>query len=120
MTPKISTNILKSMKSYSSFSQTVWKACFLIPKGQVRTYGWIAKKVGKPGAARAVGRALGKNPFAPTVPCHRVVGADGRLTGYSGAGGVREKRRMLKAEGVTAGLERSSGCKAPRRLHPGP
>ena len=48
----------------------------------------------------AVGQALGKNPFAPTVPCHRVVGADGRLTGYSGAGGVAKKRRMLTAEGV--------------------
>ncbi len=92
--------IATAMKSYSPFYQSVWKACSLIPKGQVRTYGWIAKKIGKPGAARAVGMALGKNPFAPTVPCHRVVGADGRLTGYSGAGGVKTKRRMLKAEGV--------------------
>ncbi|MBI2386004.1 MAG: MGMT family protein [Elusimicrobia bacterium] len=88
------------MKSHSPFYQAVWKACASIPKGQVRTYGWVAKRIGKPKAARAVGMALGKNPFAPTVPCHRVVGADGRLTGYSAAGGIAKKRRMLKAEGV--------------------
>ena len=97
---KLPKKILVSMKSASPFYQAVWKACAEIPKGQVRTYGWIAKRIGKPKSARAVGRALGKNPFAPTVPCHRVVGADGRLTGYSGAGGVAQKRRMLKAEGV--------------------
>ena len=92
--------IAAALKSYPPFYQAVWKACCAIPKGQVRTYGWIARKIGKPGAARAVGMALGKNPFAPAVPCHRVVGADGRLTGYSGAGGVKTKRRLLKAEGV--------------------
>lgn len=97
---KLSKKILVSMKTYPAFQQAVWKACASIPKGQVRTYGWLARKIGKPGAARAVGAALGRNPFAPTVPCHRVVGADGRLTGYSGAGGVAAKRRMLRAEGV--------------------
>jgi O-6-methylguanine DNA methyltransferase len=97
---KLPKKILDDMKKYSPFYQAVWKACSGIPKGEVRTYGWIAKKIGRPGAARAVGMALGKNPFAPTVPCHRVVGADGRMTGYSGAGGVAKKRRMLKAEGV--------------------
>ncbi len=97
---KLSKKILSAMKAHSPFYQAVWKACAEIPKGQVRTYGWVAKRIGKPKAARAVGMALGKNPFAPTVPCHRVVGADGRLTGYSGAGGVAKKRRMLKAEGV--------------------
>lgn len=97
---KLSKKILASMKTYSPFYQAVWKACAEIPKGQVRTYGWVAKRIGKPKSARAVGMALGKNPFAPAVPCHRVVGADGRLTGYSGRGGVAQKRRMLKAEGV--------------------
>ena len=97
---KLPADIAVAMKKHSPFYQAVWKACFDIPKGEVRTYGWIAKKIGKPNSARAVGMALGKNPFAPTVPCHRVVGADGRLTGYSGAGGVAQKRRMLKAEGV--------------------
>ena len=97
---KLPKKILAAMKAHSPFYQAVWKACAEIPKGQVRTYGWIAKRIGKPKAARAVGMALGKNPFAPTVPCHRVVGADGRLTGYSAAGGISQKRRMLIAEGA--------------------
>jgi methylated-DNA-[protein]-cysteine S-methyltransferase len=97
---KISKKIAAAMKAHSPFYQSVWRACAEIPKGQVRTYGWIAKRIGKPKSARAVGMALGKNPFAPMIPCHRVVGADGRLTGYSGAGGVAQKRRMLRAEGV--------------------
>jgi O-6-methylguanine DNA methyltransferase len=97
---KLPKKILSAMKDYPTFHQAVWKACATIPRGQVRTYGWIAKRVGRPGAARAVGQALGRNPFAPTVPCHRVVGADGRLTGYSGRGGIARKRRMLMAEGV--------------------
>ena len=93
-------SILDAMEGHSPFRRAVWKACAEIPKGEVRTYGWIAGRIGKPGAARAVGAALGKNPFAPTVPCHRVVGADGRMTGYSGKGGVARKRRMLLAEGA--------------------
>ena len=97
---KLSKKLVSAMKIYPPFYQAVWKACARIPKGQVRTYGWIAKEIGKPKAARAVGMALGKNPFAPVIPCHRVVGADGRLTGYSAAGGIAKKRRMLKAEGV--------------------
>ncbi len=88
------------MKGYTTFEQAVWKACAEIPRGQVRTYGWIARRIGKPKAARAVGAALGRNPFAPVIPCHRVVGADGRLTGYSGAGGVAAKRRLLQKEGA--------------------
>jgi len=97
---KIPKSILAQMKDYPPFYQAVWKACAQVPKGQVRTYGWIARKIGKPGAARAVGQALGKNPFAPTIPCHRVVGADGKLTGYSATGGVAKKRRMLLKEGA--------------------
>ena len=100
MRPRLPKKILSAMKSHPPFYQAVWRACAEIPKGEVRTYGWIARRMGKPGAARAVGQALGKNPFAPAVPCHRVVGADGRLTGYSGAGGVAKKRRLLRAEGV--------------------
>jgi methylated-DNA-[protein]-cysteine S-methyltransferase len=97
---KISSKIVDRMKTYPPFYQAVWKACAEIPAGQVRTYGWIARRIGKPKAARAVGQALGKNPFAPAIPCHRVVGADGRLTGYSGRGGVATKRRMLQKEGA--------------------
>lgn len=100
MRSRLPKTILSAMKSHPPFDRKVWKACAEIPKGQVRTYGWIARRVGKPAAARAVGRALGRNPFAPTVPCHRVVGADGRLTGYSGAGGLKRKRLLLRAEGV--------------------
>ena len=92
--------VLKEMKDYSPFYQAVWKACAEIPEGQVRTYGWIARRIGKPRAARAVGQALGKNPFAPLVPCHRVVGADGRLTGFSASGGIAAKRRLLEREGA--------------------
>ncbi|MBI5884167.1 MAG: MGMT family protein [Elusimicrobia bacterium] len=98
--PKLPSRVLSKMKLHPAFHQAVWRACAEIPKGQVRTYGWIARRIGKPGAARAVGQALGKNPFAPHVPCHRVVGADGRLTGFSGPGGIQRKRRLLLKEGV--------------------
>lgn len=97
---KIPREMLERMKHYSPFYQAVWKACAEIPVGQVRTYGWIARRIGKPSAARAVGRALGRNPFAPTIPCHRVVGADGKMTGYSGKGGIAAKKRLLKKEGA--------------------
>src|SRR4051812_35444527 len=99
----ISPALLERMRPYPGFYQAVWKACASIPAGQVRTYGWIAREIGKPKAARAVGQALGKNPFAPEIPCHRVVGADGRLTGYSGPGGLAAKRRLLAKEQRAAG-----------------
>ena len=88
------------MKPYTAFQQKVWKACAEIPKGQTRTYGWIARRIGRPGAARAVGTALGKNPFAPAIPCHRVVPSNGKLGGYSGKGGVRAKSALLRREGA--------------------
>ena len=97
---KLPRRLLNRMKAYPPFYQAVWKACAEIPAGQVRTYAWIARRIGKPKAARAVGQALGKNPFAPVVPCHRVVGADGTLTGYSGRGGIAAKRRLLRKEGA--------------------
>jgi len=90
--------ILQKLENYSSFYRKVWKACAEIPKGETRTYGWIAKKIGHPKAARAVGQALGANPFAPIIPCHRVIGANGRLTGYSGPGGIQQKKRLLAKE----------------------
>ena len=99
--------ILQKMKDHTPFYQAVWKACAEIPKGQVRTYGWIARRIGKPKAARAVGQALGRNPFAPTVPCHRVVGADGNLTGFSAPGGVAAKRRLLIQEGALPAVRKS-------------
>lgn len=92
--------VLAAMKEYPEFHRKVWLACASIPKGQVRTYGWVARAIGRPGAARAVGRALAANPFAPTVPCHRVVGADGSMTGFSAPGGVAAKLRLLEKEGA--------------------
>ncbi|MFW5681897.1 MAG: MGMT family protein [Phycisphaeraceae bacterium] len=84
----------------SDFHSRCWDACRRIPRGSVTTYGRLAAAVGSPGAARAAGRAMACNPYAPEVPCHRVVATDGRLTGYSGAGGVDQKAAMLAAEGV--------------------
>ena len=97
---KIPKTIVVKMKDYTPFQQAVWKACAEIPSGQVRTYGWIARRIGRPKAARAVGQALGSNPFAPTIPCHRVVGCDGSMTGFTSPGGIAKKRRMLKKEGA--------------------
>ena len=74
-----------------------------IPVGQTRTYGELAAALGEPGAARAVGRAEGHNPFAPIVPCHRVMGAGGAPTGFSAPGGVETKRQMLLIEARAAG-----------------
>ncbi|MBI2067337.1 MAG: MGMT family protein [Deltaproteobacteria bacterium] len=81
----------------TSFQKKVWKALLEIPRGQVRSYSWLARKIGHPSACRAVGNALGKNPFAPEVPCHRVVSSHG-IGGYTG--GVLRKRWLLKKEGV--------------------
>jgi len=97
---KIPEKIRREISKYPTFSQKVWLACAKIPKGQVRTYGWIAQAVGKPGAARAVGTALAKNPFAPVIPCHRVVRSDGSLGGYSATGGLSAKKKLLQREGA--------------------
>lgn len=86
------------IKTYPQFYQDVWRACARIPAGEVRTYGWIAEQIGRPRAARAVGQALAANPFAPTIPCHRVVRSDGGLGGYSGPGGRARKARLLQLE----------------------
>jgi methylated-DNA-[protein]-cysteine S-methyltransferase len=80
-----------------SFSEKVWAVCARIPRGRVATYGQIARLL-RTQSYRAVGMALGRNPYAPQVPCHRVVGSDGSLTGF--AGGLPKKRTMLHAEGV--------------------
>lgn len=82
----------------TSFSEKVYEITQKIPKGKVMTYGQIAKILGKPGAARAVGQALHKNPYAPIVPCHRVVAANGHLCGF--ASGLRAKEKILREEGV--------------------
>ena len=80
----------------SSFQRQVWEALLRIPFGETRSYAGIAREVGRPMAARAVGGAVGNNPIAIIVPCHRVVGANGALTGY--AGGLDRKRALLSLE----------------------
>ncbi|HEY7476628.1 MAG TPA: methylated-DNA--[protein]-cysteine S-methyltransferase [Actinomycetota bacterium] len=80
-----------------SFAKDVLTATARVPYGGVATYGEIAKRIGHPGSARAVGAALGSNPIAIVVPCHRVVGAGGKLTGY--AGGLQRKEYLLRLEG---------------------
>lgn len=82
------------------FQKRVWTALCDLKKGEVITYAALAKKIGKPKAVRAVANAVGANPFAPEVPCHRVVRTDGGLGGYSGKGGIKTKLTLLKKEGV--------------------
>jgi methylated-DNA-[protein]-cysteine S-methyltransferase len=83
------------------FQQEVWAALRRIPPGEVRTYGELARELGRPGAARAVGGACARNPVALLVPCHRAVGAGGGLTGY--AYGLERKRWLLAHEGAGRG-----------------
>jgi len=89
------------------FDRRVYREARAIPPGETVTYGEIARRVGQPGAARAVGQALGRNPFAPVVPCHRVLAAGGRLGGFSARGGAEAKRRMLAIEGAAVARQRS-------------
>ena len=84
----------------TKFQIKVWKYLRSIPKGHVRTYSQVAKAINKPKAVRAVANAIGKNPYAPEIPCHRVIRSDGSLGGYSGKGGINTKRKLLKLEGV--------------------
>ena len=88
--------ILKGTK----FQLKVWKYIKNIPKGKIVTYLEVAKAINNPKAARAVANAIGKNPCAPKIPCHRVVRSDGSLGGYSGRGGIKMKKKLLKSEGI--------------------
>jgi methylated-DNA-[protein]-cysteine S-methyltransferase len=82
----------------TDFQRRVWAITRGIPRGQTRTYGEIARTAGSPGAARAVGQSMARNPWPIVVPCHRVLGSDGSLTGFGG--GLDMKRRMLEQEGA--------------------
>lgn len=86
------------MEGVPAFHQRVYEVTRAIPPGEVLTYGEVARRLGEPGAARAVGQALGKNPFAPVIPCHRVLAAGGRPGGFSARGGADTKLRMLEIE----------------------
>jgi len=86
----------------TSFEADVYRVTRTIPLGRVAGYGWIVRELGR-GSARAVGRALGRNPYAPQVPCHRVIRSDGNIGGFMGgelAQKVLEKRSLLQSEGV--------------------
>lgn len=86
------------LRDVPAFQQRVYAVTRAIPPGEVLTYGEVARRIGEPGASRAVGHALGHNPFAPVVPCHRVLAAGGRSGGFSAEGGAATKLRMLEIE----------------------
>jgi methylated-DNA-[protein]-cysteine S-methyltransferase len=85
----------------TEFQKKVWAALLTIPLGETRTYAQIARQIGRPAAVRAVGAANGKNPISIVAPCHRVIGSDGKLTGF--AGGLDAKAFLLRLEGARPG-----------------
>jgi O-6-methylguanine DNA methyltransferase len=84
----------------TDFEMAVWEVLRTIPHGEVRSYGWVARRAGRPGGARAVGNACGKNPVPIIVPCHRVIMSSGIIGGYSAGAGI--KRALLDIEGACA------------------
>ncbi len=91
-------DLLLDLSHGTEFQQSVWQALLAIPSGATTSYGALSAGVGKPAAVRAVGAAVGRNPISVIVPCHRVVGKDGSLTGY--AGGLERKTALLELEGA--------------------
>jgi methylated-DNA-[protein]-cysteine S-methyltransferase len=89
-------DLIDENKDFTDFQRKVYKAILDIPRGEVRSYKWVALKIRRPGAFRAVGQALKKNPYTVIVPCHRVVRADGGIGGYSR--GVEMKNKLLRKE----------------------
>ena len=84
------------LSNYTPFQRSVWKALQKIPVGETRSYQWVAKKIGKPKAVRAVGQAVGANPIPIIIPCHRVIRSDGTIGGFSS--GLKWKRFLLTTE----------------------
>ena len=82
----------------TEFEVKVWKEISNIPYGETRTYKDLAIAIGKPDSARAVANACGKNPYPSIIPCHRVIRTDGKIGGYSGKGGIKTKKKLLKQE----------------------
>ena len=83
----------------TKFQIKVWNYLKTIPKGKVKTYKQVAIGINRPKSARAVANACARNPYAPKIPCHRVIRTDGSLGGYSGKGGIKTKKKLLKIEG---------------------
>lgn len=98
-------DVALDMSEEPAFNQRVYEITRAIPPGRTLTYGEVAARMGEPGAARAVGQALGHNPFAPIVPCHRVLAAGSGPGGFSAEGGVATKLRMLQIEKAQLGSE---------------
>jgi len=92
--------MLLDLSSATPFQRKVYQLMLAIPFGKVHTYRWLAEKIGNPKGLRAVGNANGKNRWPLVVPCHRIVGSDGRLTGFSAPGGLDLKAELLKLEGI--------------------
>ena len=86
------------LRGGTAFQQAVWRALLAIPRGQTTSYGALSQRIGHPTAVRALGAAVGRNPVSIVVPCHRVLGKDGSLTGY--AGGLERKAALLQLEGA--------------------
>lgn len=95
---RVDFNFPLDLRTGTAFQKKVWEEVRSIPWGQTRTYGEIAARVGKPGAARAVGQALARNPLPIIIPCHRVIGASGNLTGFGG--GIELKKKLLALERI--------------------
>lgn len=101
--PRDLREVALDMAGVPPFHQRVYALARAIPPGQTRTYGEVAEALGDKALSRAVGQALGANPFAPVVPCHRVLAAGGRAGGFSAGGGALTKLRMLEIEGAAPG-----------------
>ncbi len=93
---RITFDLPLDLRQATDFQRAVWNAAAKIPYGETRSYAWIAKRIGRPKAARAVGQALGANPVPVIIPCHRVITSVGRLGGFTG--GLRMKKRLLAME----------------------
>ncbi len=106
--------VVLAMDGLAPFRRRVYEVTRTVPAGETMSYGELAAEVGAPGAGRAVGQALGRNPFAIIVPCHRVIAADGRTGGFTASGGVSIKLRMLAIEGVHP-VDAPTGVNGPTR-----
>ncbi len=109
--PSVLSSISKN-KELSDFERDVYRAVLKIPRGQTRSYKWVALRIERPGASRAVGNALNKNPYPGIVPCHRVIKSDHSIGGF--ALGVSRKRKMLEREGVDTSAGSVSTLSTPK------
>jgi methylated-DNA-[protein]-cysteine S-methyltransferase len=108
------------LSACSEFERAVYAAARAIPRGETRTYGELAAALGQPGAAQAVGLALGRNPVPIVIPCHRILAASGGTGGFSAPGGVATKFRMLAIEGAVRGSESGLFENLPLAVKPAP